>query len=122
MRFVRDDSSGIHVIRAFHSGEIHIDETRLTDTVILSATELKVDPGTRGVADLGEAQVQSILALTPEVVLLGSGLKQVFPPAAFRARFLTLNIGFEVMDTGAACRTFNVLVSERRNVVAVLIP
>jgi uncharacterized protein len=46
----------------------------------------------------------------------------VFPDAAFGAQFLKSGIGFEVMNTGAACRTFNVLVSEQRRVVALLIP
>jgi uncharacterized protein len=121
MRFVRDESSGIHLIRGFAPGEIHIDETRLREAVILTATELRVDPALRSVADLGEVQVERVLQLGPEVVLLGSGVRQVFPPAAFGARFLSAGIGFEVMDTAAACRTFNVLVSERRNVAAVLI-
>jgi uncharacterized protein len=59
--------------------------------------------------------------LQPEVVLIGTGQRQVFPAPAFGAQFLRAGIGFEVMDTGAACRTFNVLVSEQRLVVALLI-
>jgi len=55
------------------------------------------------------------------VVLLGTGRRQTFPAAEFGARFLQSGIGFEVMDTGAACRTFNILVSEHRRVVALLL-
>jgi uncharacterized protein len=121
MRFVRDESSGIHLIRGYEPGEIRIDEGSLREAVILTATALSVDASLRSIADLGEAQVGRVLQLAPEVVLLGSGVRQVFPPAAFGARFLAAGIGFEVMDTAAACRTFNVLVSERRNVAAVLI-
>ena len=55
------------------------------------------------------------------VLLLGTGQRQVFPNAAFGARFLQAGVGFEVMDTGAACRTFNVLVGEQRQVVALLL-
>jgi uncharacterized protein len=54
-------------------------------------------------------------------VLLGTGQHQTFPHPSFGAQFLRLGIGFEVMDTGAACRTFNVLVSERRRVVGILL-
>ena len=61
-----------------------------------------------------------ILALDPELVLLGTGQRQIFLAASFRAQFLGAGIGFEVMDTGAACRTFNVLVAEQRRVVALL--
>ncbi len=110
------------MIRGFRPGEIRIDEASHAGAVILNATSLSVEPALHSVADLGEDQVERLLRLAPEVVLLGSGVRQVFPPVAFGARFLSAGIGFEVMDTGAACRTFNVLVGERRNVAAVLIP
>ena len=63
-----------------------------------------------------------MLALEPELVLLGTGVRQQVPGAEFGAQFLRAGIGFEVMDTGAACRTFNVLVAERRRVAALLLP
>ena len=61
------------------------------------------------------------LAVDPEVLLLGTGARQIFAPPEFGARFLRKGIGFEVMDTGAACRTYNVLAGEQRRVVAVLL-
>ncbi len=70
--------------------------------------------------ELGAIDPPRILALEPEVVLLGTGSRQIFPAASFRARFLSAGIGFEAMDTGAACRTFNVLVAEQRRVAALL--
>jgi uncharacterized protein len=54
-------------------------------------------------------------------VLVGTGVRQVFPAAEFAAQFLRAGIGLEVMDTGAACRTFNVLLTEQRRVVALLL-
>ncbi len=56
-----------------------------------------------------------------EIVLLGTGAKQHFPSGEIRRLFLERNISLEPMDTGAACRTFNVLVSEDRRVAAALI-
>ena len=53
----------------------------------------------------------------PEVLLLGTGPKHVMIPPAFRAALKAREIGFDSMDTGAACRTFNVLLNEQRNVV-----
>jgi uncharacterized protein len=61
------------------------------------------------------------LALEPELVLLGTGARQIFPAPSFGAQFLRAGIGFEVMDTSAACRTFNVLVGEQRRVAAMLL-
>ena len=72
--------------------------------------------------DLSRVDVGRIVALKPELVLLGTGARQSFPPAAFGAQFLKAGIGFEVMDTGAACRTFNVLVMESRQIAALLLP
>lgn len=56
----------------------------------------------------------------PQFLLLGTGVKQIFPDARLRAAFLERRIGFEVMDTGAACRTYNVLLAEGRPVMAAL--
>jgi uncharacterized protein len=59
-----------------------------------------------------------LLALNPELVLLGTGDRQVFPSAAVMAACLTQGIGIEVMANAAAARTFNVLAGEGRRVVA----
>jgi uncharacterized protein len=121
MRFTQDLGSGSNVIRAYGNGEVRINETLVRGGVILSATQLSADAGIRSIEDWREEHLAAILALAPELVLLGTGPTQRFPPATFSARFLTAGIGFEVMNTGAACRTFNVLVAERREVVAALV-
>jgi len=62
-----------------------------------------------------------VFALQPEIVVLGSGPRQRFPEPRLLAAIMTRGIGCEVMDTGAACRTYNVLVSEGRRAVAALL-
>jgi uncharacterized protein len=121
MRFTQDSSSGLNLIRSYRAGEIRINEGVFHDAVIVSASALIAQPELRQVSDLDAEHTARILALDPEVVLLGTGQKQIFPAAAFSAQFLRAGIGFEAMDTGAACRTFNVLVAEQRRVVAVLL-
>lgn len=121
MRFTQELADGTNVIRGYGNGEIRVNDAVLRSSVIVSATELLLEESLRDVGAIGEDQVQRILKLAPEVVLLGSGPKQQFPTAALTARFLGAQIGFEVMTTGAACRTFNVLVAERRAVVALLV-
>lgn len=72
---------------------------------------------------LDEHHVEAVLELQPEVVLLGTGTRQQFPPAAFMAGFLRKGIGIEVMDNAAAARTYDLLASEgRRVVVAFILP
>jgi uncharacterized protein len=121
MRFARDSSSASHVIRGYGAGELRIDEDTYRETVIVSASTIVPLPDVRNMNDLAEFDPARILALDPELVLLGTGQRQIFPAASFRARFLSAGIGFEVMDTGAACRTFNVLVAEQRRVAALLL-
>ena len=67
---------------------------------------------------LEPAQLAPILAMRPELVLLGTGATQVFPPAAILAAFLTRGLGVEVMTNAAAARTYSVLAGEGRRVVA----
>ena len=121
MRFTQDSSSGVNLIRSYRAGEIRINDSVLRDAVIVSASALIAQPELRQVSDLAAEHATRILALDPEVVLLGTGQRQTFAAASFSAQFLRAGIGFEVMDTGAACRTFNVLVTEQRRVVALLL-
>jgi uncharacterized protein len=121
MRFTQDSSSGINVIRAYGSGELRVNENIYRGAVILSASTVIAEPNVQNLEDLIAVDASRILALEPELVLLGTGMRQVFPLASYGAQFLRAGIGFEAMDTGAACRTFNVLVAEHRRVAALLL-
>ncbi|MFC5741064.1 Mth938-like domain-containing protein [Dyella tabacisoli] len=70
---------------------------------------------------LDAEHVEAILALKPELVLLGTGDRQCFPAAIFLAGFLRKNVGIEVMDNAAAARTYNLLAAEGRRVIAAFI-
>jgi uncharacterized protein len=93
----------------------------LQRSLLVSATRIVEDFPVRQPDQLDGAAVESILALQPEVVLLGTGARAVFPPQAVLAQFLKRGIGLETMDSSAAARTFNVLAGEGRNVVAVFL-
>jgi uncharacterized protein len=120
MRFTQDSGSATHLIRSYGEGELRIDDEIFRGTVMVSAAAIENLPDIRTVEDLARLDSSRILAQDPELVLLGTGPRQVFPSAAFRAQFLRAGVGLEVMDSGAACRTFNVLVAEQRRVVALL--
>jgi uncharacterized protein len=121
MRFTQDSSSAAHLVRSYGPGELRIDDETYRETVMVSASTVSTLPDVRDMNDLVALDRSRILALEPELVLLGTGPRQIFPAASFRAQFLGAGIGLEVMDTGAACRTFNVLVAEQRRVVALLL-
>jgi uncharacterized protein len=120
MRFTQDSTSSANLVRAYTSGELRVNDEVYRSAIIISASAIQPAPDVREVEDLSRLDPSRILAQGPELVLLGTGPRQIFPAASFRAQFLKAGIGVEVMDTGAACRTFNVLVAEQRRVVALL--
>jgi uncharacterized protein len=74
-----------------------------------------------GFEALSEADFAAIAALEPEVALLGTGTTQRFPNPRLTRPLIEAGIGLEVMDTPAACRTFNILAAEGRRVVAAVL-
>ena len=118
MKFTLEASSRVNLIRGYSAREIRVGEHRLHASCIVTANTLISDWEPASFAALAPAHLEAILALQPEVVLLGTGPTQRFPPAALRAVLTARGVGLEVMDLGAACRTFNILVQEERQVAA----
>jgi len=71
--------------------------------------------------NLGESDMQKLLALETEIILLGTGKHLRFPPGALLRPFAPAGIGLEIMDIQAACRTYNILAAEGRKVAAALL-
>jgi len=88
MRFTQDTSSQTNVIRAYSPGELRINDDTYRETVMVSGSTIVIVPDVRVVDDLPRFDVSQLLALEPELVLLGTGPAQVFPAAAFRAKSL----------------------------------
>lgn len=122
MKFTLDSRDDLNLIRGYGPGEVRIGELVQRAPCIVTAQQLLLDWQARDVATLGLAQLDAIFALTPDVVLMGTGAKQTFPAREIRQAFAARRIGLEVMDLGAACRTYNILVQEERRVAAVLFP
>lgn len=120
MQLDLEKSNGLF-IRSFSEGEIRIDDRVLTSPVILTAEAILCEWSPPPIAELSIADFRPGLDQAPEVIIFGTGLVQRFPGAALTTEILRQGIGFEVMDTAAACRTFNVLVAEYRSVVAALL-
>lgn len=113
--------TGRNSIQAYQPGQITINEQSYNQSLILSATEIITPWPVTNIDDLSAEQMQAIVDQKPEVVLLGTGEKQQFPDIEIIGYFAQLGLGLEVMNTGAACRTFNILVAEDRQVVAAII-
>src|SRR5690606_29430089 len=95
-----------------------VNERRLERSFVLSPDTLVEDWPVDDVTALAPGDLQPLLDLEPELVLIGSGESQAFPPPATMAACLSRGIGLETMTNAAAARTFNVLASEGRRVVA----
>lgn len=107
-----------HLIRGYDAGEVRVNDLVIRNNCLISAEtaqEWHIS------SELGTGDLQPILALNPEVVILGMSGEQRYPPAEVYSAFLERGIGFEVMDIGAACRTFNILLGEDRRVIVALI-
>jgi uncharacterized protein len=109
-------------IRSVSEAGIQVADRLIAGPLILSASELRTDWEISHCRQLTEDSLGPVFALQPEIVLLGTGAVQVFLPPELMMCFHRRGIGIEVMTTAAACRTFNVLVADRRNVVAALLP
>lgn len=121
MKSTLDRPATPHVVRGYAPGRLRIGEREFARSVIVCAATLIDDWRPQHIGELTAADLEPVLALRPQVLLLGSGARQVFPGPALLARLHAARIGFEVMDTGAACRTYNVLVGEGRDVAAALL-
>ncbi|HEX6832384.1 MAG TPA: MTH938/NDUFAF3 family protein [Rudaea sp.] len=108
-------------VRKVDPDAVTVIDRRLDRSFVLSATQAIEDFPVRTVAELDPAAIETILALNPDVVILGTGARATFPPQRVLAEFLKRGIGLETMDNSAAARTFNVLISEGRAAVAVFL-
>ncbi len=109
-------------IRQITPDGIRIGETDYAGTIALTEDTVFADWTDKGFDELAAQDFDRLVALEPDVILLGTGARGRFAPRELAIRFARAGIGFEVMDTAAAARTFNVLAGEGRRVIAVLFP
>ena len=121
MRLTDDRTGGALLVRSYAPGEVRVGDTVLQRSCLISAERLVENWRPQTLDELTAADLEPVFALQPEIVVLGTGARQRFPDPQLLAAIMTRGIGCEVMDTGAACRTYNVLVSEARRAVAALL-
>jgi uncharacterized protein len=119
MQFTLDARAGVNLIRAYSPRELTVGARTLTASCIVSADTLISEWRPASLAALLPEDLAPLLALEPEIVLIGAMGERALS-SAVRAAFGARCIAVEVMDLGAACRTFNILVQEERRVAAAL--
>ncbi|MDJ0779286.1 MAG: MTH938/NDUFAF3 family protein [Gammaproteobacteria bacterium] len=121
MPLAEDIVTSRYRLSAYSGDSVTVNETVHRDHLVLSGSNLH-SPWQVGGLDLIDADsLQPVFDMNPEVVLLGTGMQQRFPASRVYALFGEQRIGLEVMDNGALCRTFNILVAEDRAVVAAIL-
>lgn|SRR3990167_1236915 len=116
-----DDNSALYQIRAYQPGSITVNDKILSNSIIVTPTQLVEDWPPASIQDITAASLALIIEIRPDILLIGTGTNIVFIPADIYGHLINLGIGVELMDTSAACRTYNALSAENRNVAAALL-
>jgi uncharacterized protein len=119
MELTPDKGDGLH-IRAYHNGQIETDKQTYSTSIIITPETVKLWRP-KQVDELNEEDLLQLIAFNPRIVLIGTGAALKFPPPSLFRLFIEKHIGYEIMNTAAACRTYNVLMTENRLVVAGLL-
>lgn len=121
MKLHLNTAEGLNTITGHGPGFVQVNQERISTCLIVMPSRL-ISPWpvtNRREPDIDEFAL--LFDLKPELVVFGSGASFRFPEVRVMAAFSQARIGFEAMDTPAACRTYNVLMGEGRNVAAALI-
>lgn len=121
MKLHLNATAGLNAITGHGPGFVQVNQERIDSPVIVLSDQLISPWPVSAPLNLVLDDFAPLFALKPELVVFGSGARFRFPDARIMAAFSKARIGFEAMDTPAACRTYNVLVSEGRNVAAALL-
>src|SRR5690606_30019113 len=113
---------GTNLFTGYGDGWFAVNGERHTGSLLVVPEQAVIAWGVTAFDALTEADFERLLALEPELVLFGTGTRQRFPHPRLTAPLASRQIGLEVMDTGAACRTYNILAGEGRRALAALLP
>lgn len=121
MPLAEDRPEGLYAIRAVTAQAVHVDDAEFRSSLLVMPDQVLPELPLRAVEQLDESWIERICAMAPELLILGSGTRQVFPPMSVQAGFLRRGIGIETMDNSAAGRTYNLLALEGRRVAALFL-
>ncbi|MCX7116515.1 MAG: MTH938/NDUFAF3 family protein [Legionellales bacterium] len=110
-----------HTIRAYSDSQVKVGEEIYVQSLIISKQQILSPWSVTAVEQLTESSAEPLLQSKPDVILLGHAGSLKMLPMAFISALSKQRIGLECMSVGAACRTFNVLLSEGRKVVVGII-
>ena len=120
MKFTLESSQGNNVFSNYGNGALSVNEIEHQNSLLIFPDLLQEWPVTNAV-DLQIEDFKIFIDRRPDIIILGTGATQQFPSTDLRRELAIQQIQLDVMDTAAACRTYNLLVSEDRNIGAAVI-
>ncbi|MFP4244823.1 MAG: Mth938-like domain-containing protein [Ectothiorhodospira sp.] len=121
MKLAQEHGEGRYAITAYGPGGVRVNETVHRESLVVMPDLLLVTWGPDDPKGLTPEAFSPVLEMAPEIVLLGTGGRLVWPDREVRRLLQGAGIGLEVMDTAAACRTYNLIMAEGRRVAAALL-
>lgn len=121
MKLHLDTPLGRNIVTGYGAGYAEINHRRHEASLVVLPDRIVETWGAAGFDALTEADIRALCELAPEIVLLGTGSQQRFPPVRLLRPLIEARIGYEIMDMPAACRTYNILMAEGRRVAAALL-
>jgi uncharacterized protein len=121
MHIQRETGGQAYHIQTYAPGCVVINDQTYRASLIVKPDRIIADWPPQSFDSLALPHMQLLAGLGVEVVLVGTGRGLHFPPSALLAPLMAAGTGFEIMDTGAACRTYNILMGEGRRVAAALL-
>ncbi|MBU0653710.1 MAG: Mth938-like domain-containing protein [Gammaproteobacteria bacterium] len=122
MKFSEDMGDAYYRITGYGENWVKVNQETLSKSFLLGPQTLIRDWRPTRMEELTPEDLAPLFAIGAEVIIIGTGTKQVLPPAAIWKALVQNGVGFEIMSTDAACRTYNVLLSEARRVAAAFFP
>ena len=118
---LQPDQFDVQAISGYGPGWVGVNGEKITHSVIVASTGERIAWDAVQFEDLGAAHFEQLAQLGVEVAIFGSGSRIRFPKPAWLKPLIDVNVGLETMDTAAACRTYNILAQEGRQVAAALL-
>ena len=114
-------TEGRNTVTGYGAGYVTVGSVRYEQSLVVLPDRLIEDWGPKPARPLDQASILALAGLGAEIVLIGTGQTLRFPSPEVLRPLIDAGIGFEVMDSGAACRTYNILLAENRRVAAAIV-
>ena len=118
---LQPDKSDVQTLTAHGPGWVAVNNEKVEGSIVVGSRGERFAWDCNRFDDLGPAHFEQLVELGAELVIFGSGSRIRFPRPAWLAALMSRRTGVETMDTGAACRTYNILAAEGRHVIAALL-